>query len=77
MVDRDKGGSLDFTEFARAIRRGKITPSLIGDKDLRALFKAIDTDGGGSIDVEEFVDFVGEPVGPKGVEYSINPNPNR
>ena len=46
----DLAGELDFDEFKRAIRRtAKISVEKISDRELKKLFRIIDTDRGGSV----------------------------
>jgi len=54
LYDKDNSGSLDFGEFRSAVRKaGQITSSMIPDDDLRAVFSAVDADGGGDISLDE------------------------
>ena len=59
--DRDNSGALDYDEFRRAVRRdAKLTVSQLPDSDLRWLFRQIDVDGGGSVEIEEFTNYLEE-----------------
>ena len=54
--DRDNSGSLEFPEFVSAIRRdAKISPAEVSDEALQEVFDAVDDDGGGEVDIDEFV----------------------
>lgn len=55
MIDRDNSGLISFDEFIITI----MTPELMiqQNKVLKA-FKAFDTDGGGSISIDEMQDFL-------------------
>jgi hypothetical protein len=64
VLDRDRSGGVDLSEFAEACRRFAI---LDGEEVIQSLMAFMDTDGDGEIDVEEFVDFVNKPsVAPPG-----------
>jgi hypothetical protein len=48
--DRDNSGELDWDEFRRAVRKdANVTANVVTDAELRQLFTACDTDGGGTI----------------------------
>ena len=54
--DRDNSGSLEYEEFRSALRRdAKIKPSDVSDRDLLTVFNAVDDDGGGEVEIDEFV----------------------
>ena len=54
--DRDNSGGLECDEFISAIRRdAKIPKREVSDRELAAVFSAVDDDGGGTVDIEEFV----------------------
>eukprot|EP00656_Telonema_subtile_P017215 TRINITY_DN1919_c0_g1_i1.p1 TRINITY_DN1919_c0_g1~~TRINITY_DN1919_c0_g1_i1.p1 ORF type:complete len:153 (-),score=25.88 TRINITY_DN1919_c0_g1_i1:531-989(-) len=55
-----RGGTLDLREFTRCLRCAKITPAQMSDKDIKWLFRVVDTDKSGELDIEEFVEFVGQ-----------------
>ena len=58
--DRDNSGELDFEEFRRAVRKdAKITADVVSDEELLEMFESVDTDGGGSIGVDEFCELLG------------------
>lgn len=47
--DTDGSGDLDMSEFILAIRKGgKVNKDQMSDRDIRRLFRLIDTDGGGT-----------------------------
>jgi hypothetical protein len=57
--DRDNDGHLDFEEFKNAVRKGgSIAQAQISDRELRRLFRRIDADGSGAIEIEELASFV-------------------
>lgn len=57
--DKDGGGDLEDMEVRKAIRTGlKIPKSQLSDSELWTLIHFIDQDHTGSIDVQEFVDWV-------------------
>ena len=57
--DRDNSGGLDYDEFHRAVRKdAKLTVSILPDSDLRWLFRQVDVDGGGSVDLAEFAEWL-------------------
>jgi Ca2+-binding EF-hand superfamily protein len=58
-VDRDRSGELDFDEFRSALRNeGQITPAVMSDEELAGLFHAADSDGGGTVSIDELTTFV-------------------
>jgi len=59
-LDKDREGKLDFQEFCRGVRRGRITKARLTDAQLQYLFSLVDCDHSGRIDVNELADFVGE-----------------
>ena len=57
--DRTNSGELNLMQFKRALRGdAKITVSILPDNHVRHLFNTIDLDGGGTIDVDEFISWV-------------------
>lgn len=57
--DRNNTGELNLMQFKRALRGdAKITVSMLPDNHVRHLFNTIDLDGGGTIDVDEFIAWV-------------------
>ena len=59
MYDKDRSGELDFREFVAAIRKGgKMTPQMVSEKELRALFRSVDADGSGDVSIDELILFV-------------------
>jgi len=59
--DRDNSGSLEFDEFRSALRRdAKIKPQDVSDRDLLTVFNAVDDDGGGEVEIDEFVEWLEE-----------------
>ena len=56
-VDRDKGGSLDFAEFQRALRLLNLH---VTEKHARLIMDELDQDGDGQLDIEEFMRVVRE-----------------
>merc|ERR1712224_208577 len=57
--DKDGGGTLEDMEVRKAIRTGlKIPKSQLSDSELWTLIHIIDNDHSGTIDVQEFVDWV-------------------
>ena len=62
--DRNTTGHLGFHEFKRALRGdAKISVSALPNSQVHHLFNSIDTDGGGTIDVEEFITWVEDDDG--------------
>ena len=59
-LDKDHGGHVDFEGFTRAIRRQKVPKERLGDETLWWLFQTIDDDNSGTIDVDEFIAFMGD-----------------
>ena len=58
--DRDNSGALDFNEFRSAIRRdAKITANQVSDTELKRVFSSVDDDGGGEVEIDEFVEWLG------------------
>ena len=56
--DPDRSGALDFVEFRKAVRKTggvAFTQQHVSDKELRSLFDHVDTDGGGTIGLAEFI----------------------
>jgi Ca2+-binding EF-hand superfamily protein len=57
--DKDKNGDLNFEEFRHMMRTAaKCGKSVIDDDQLKQLFRLIDGDGTGTIDYEEFNDYL-------------------
>ena len=54
--DRDNSGSLELPEFISAIRRdAKMSPQEVSDEELKDMFDSVDDDGGGEVEIDEFV----------------------
>ena len=74
--DTDNSGFLDVLEFRNAVRKaGQITPTMMSDKSIMRLFRAIDLDGGGQVTVDELAGFLWGPS-PTGTPAS-SPNASR
>jgi len=58
-LDRNRGGTITFDEFCRGIRRGHVSKELLSDRQLKWLFNMVDVDKSGSVDLQEFIDFIG------------------
>ena len=57
--DRDNDGMLTLDEFTNAVRKdGRMTAAIMSDKELARLFREVDVDGSGHIDIQELTDFV-------------------
>lgn len=57
--DRDNSGSLDFDEFRSALRRdAKVTKRDVTDTELKQVFGTVDIDGGGEVEIDEFVTWI-------------------
>ena len=57
--DKSGDGDLDAAELKNMIRRDlKISPADLPDDDVDKLIKALDDDGGGSLSIDELLDFV-------------------
>jgi len=64
--DSEGNGTLGLEDIRRMVRRDlKIAERLVSDHQLSELFSAIDEDGGGSVEFNEFLEFVQQP-GKKG-----------
>ena len=62
--DRDKDGELSFLEWKTALRRdGKVKPSMMQDRDIRATFRIVDLDGDGGIGLQDFRAFLRPGIG--------------
>lgn len=71
--DRDNSGSLDFLEFRGALRRdAKISRKELSDAELANIFANADADGGGEVDVDEFLEWLGMTHGGTVVEQWWN-----
>lgn len=56
-IDKDKGGTISKDELKEFIASGKIGE--ISDKDVEAMWHAIDIDNSGEVDFVEFISFLG------------------
>ena len=57
--DTDKSGNLEFNEFRAAVRKGgKITESMLSERELEQLFDTVDVSVTGSISIDELTNFV-------------------
>lgn len=67
--DRDNDGSLTLDEFTNAVRKdGRMNAAMMSDKELARLFRAVDTDASGQVDIQELTEFVwGDGADPYGV----------
>ena len=67
--DRDNDGSLTLDEFTNAVRKdGKMNAAVMSDKELAQLFRAVDVDQSGQIDIQELTEFVwGKGATPEGI----------
>ena len=61
-IDTDKSGSLDVAEFGAVIK--KFCPD-IHDVQIKQLLKDADKDGNGTLDRQEFIEFLNEPAAGK------------
>merc|ERR1712107_904211 len=57
-LDRNHDGKLSFDEMSGLLRKGRHD---ISDEELQLLWNAIDRDGNGEVDFDEYVDFVFAP----------------
>jgi Ca2+-binding EF-hand superfamily protein len=58
-MDDDNSRSVDFYEFSKAVRDYRIS---IPENELQQIFGAIDKDGSGTIDYEEFLSVLRGPM---------------
>merc|ERR1712139_167407 len=65
-LDKDRNGLMNRKEFARAIRRGKVTRERLSDLQLEFLFRLLDTNKSGTISLDELIAFVGDAEGGSG-----------
>ncbi len=57
--DRNNSGELDEEEFRLAVRKGgRLTAAMLDDQSLSKLFRAIDIDGNGTIEIDELTSWV-------------------
>ena len=57
--DKDKGGTLNETEFRRVLRDGmRVSELEITDDEITLLVSALDDDGGGELSIKEISDFI-------------------
>jgi len=56
--DKDGGGTLSQDELRQASRRGGITTEKLSDRDLQRIFRQIDVDDGGEIEIAELLKYV-------------------
>ncbi len=57
--DRDNDGLLTLDEFTNAVRKdGKMNAAMLSDKELAQLFRAVDIDASGQVDIYELTEFV-------------------
>ena len=59
MFDYDGSGTVTLEEFSRGLKRRNLEP-LFGREQQRILFQHIDTDHNDELDVQEFMDFLGD-----------------
>lgn len=71
--DKDNSGELDQEEFFAAVRKGGgLTKRDVSDRELLKLFRTVDSDGDGMINIDEFTVFVwgGSKITDSGKEVS-------
>jgi len=57
--DRDNSGELDEDEFRSAVRKGgRLTTAMLDDAALSKLFRAVDADGSGTVEINELTSWV-------------------
>jgi Ca2+-binding EF-hand superfamily protein len=62
IMDDDGSKSLDLSEFKKALKEMNMG---LNDKEMRMLFDHFDTDHGGSVNFEEFIQGVRDPLTPR------------
>ena len=73
----DNSGHLDVLEFRNAVRKaGQITQEMMSDKAIMRLFREMDTDGGGSVTVEDLTGFLwgASPASSPNVSRTASPD---
>jgi hypothetical protein len=77
--DRDNDGSLTLDEFTNAVRKGgQLNAAIMSDKELAKLFRAVDVDSSGRIEIQELTAFVwGEGASVHGGEGEGSTRPTR
>jgi Ca2+-binding EF-hand superfamily protein len=59
LYDTNNSGSLEFTEFRSAVRKGgQLTQALVSEAELETLFSSADADGNGRVSVHELTKFI-------------------
>jgi len=59
-LDKDHVGGIDFETFTRAVRRSRVTQKSLSDETLWWVFKLIDDDHSGTVEMDEFISFMGD-----------------
>jgi len=64
MEDKDHSGAITWDEFRTMCRsKLRLTERRAPDRQLRAVFRSLDADQSGAIEIEELVGFLADPVG--------------